>query len=298
MDRPERRSNWLPLALAAAIAVTNPFLLVGAGGALGLLVLCCESRVRWRQLSAAALVPLTAFAIWYSPLLALFALGSALVAVLSLKGNLFSSVTSSALVGCAVGAALTSAVVFSGGGQLWTELENDVLQSQKTLQEMAASSTAGDVEQEIAWEEMNRLMVRLIPGQYVLMMVAALFLAVIVFRRFGRSGFHLSLGIKSFTQYRFEDNWIWVVVAGLAGLVFAGGNEIVIRIAMNLLFVMGVLYVFRGLSVMFHFVQQRSGGVLLRLLIIILCFTPLVMIHLVLGLLDTWIDWRRTVPQS
>lgn len=298
MVRPNRRTTWLPLALAAAITVTNPFLMLGAGAALGLLVLCCDNRTRWRQLAAASLVPLAAFGLWYSPLLVLFATASALTAVLSLKGNLFSSVTSSALIGCTAGALITAGVVFYGADQLWLELEKGVVESQRTLQQMASDSAAGDVEQEIAWEQMNRMIVRLIPGQYVLMMVAGFFLAVIVFRRFGRSGFHLSLGISIFIQYRFEDNWVWVVIAGLAGLVLSGGNEIVIRVAMNLLFVMGVLYVIRGLAVMFHFVQQRKGGFLMRLLIIVLCFTPLVVIHLVLGLLDTWIDWRRSVPQT
>jgi uncharacterized protein YybS (DUF2232 family) len=80
--------------------------------------------------------------------------------------------------------------------------------------------------------------------------------------------------------------------------VLAGGSEIITRLSMNLLFVMGVLYVIRGLSVIFHFVHQRRGGILLRLLVILLCFTPLVMIHLGLGLADTWFDFRRSVPQT
>ena len=91
---------------------------------------------------------------------------------------------------------------------------------------------------------------------------------------------------------------MWLIIAGLAAGVLAGGNEIVMRLSLNLLFVMGVLYVIRGLSVMFHFVQQRKGGLFIRLLIIVLCFTPLVMVHLAFGLLDTWIDFRRSVPQS
>ncbi|MBW7997601.1 MAG: DUF2232 domain-containing protein [Candidatus Glassbacteria bacterium] len=298
MVRPNRRTTWLPLAIAAAIAVTNPFLMVGAGGALGLLVLCCDNRLRWRQLAALSLVPIVAFGIWYNPLLALFAAASALVAVYCLKGNYFSSVTSSALVGCAAGAALTAVAVTSGAWESWAQLESSVLESQQMLQQMASDSAAGDVEQEIAWQEMNLLVVRLMPGQFGLMMVAGFFLAVIVFRRYGRSKFHLSLGISSFIQYRFEDNWIWAVVAGLAGGVLAGGSELILRLSLNLLFVMGVLYVIRGLSVIFHFVLQRKGGIFLRLLTIVLCFTPLVMIHLALGLLDTWIDFRRNVSQA
>lgn len=200
MVRPNRRTTWLPLAIAAAIAVTNPFLVVGAGGALGLLVLCCDNRQNWRRIAGASLVPLAAFGMWYDPLLALFAATSALVAVYSLKGNLFSSVTSSALIGCAAGAMLTALVVAGGAGESWSNLENSVLESQQTLQQMASDGAAGDVEQEIAWQEMNRLVVRLIPGQFALMMVAGLFLAVILFRRFGSSRFHLSLGISTSAQ--------------------------------------------------------------------------------------------------
>ncbi len=292
------RNSWFPLAIAGAIAVTNPFLMIGAGAALSLLILCCESRQRRRLLAGAALMPLAAFGLWYNPLLFLFAASSALVAVHSLKGNLFSSVTSSALIGCAVGVLVTAVTIGAGAGESWSALEKNVLESQQALQQMAAENTAGDVEQEIAWQEMNQLVVRLIPGQFTLMMVAGFLLAVVIFRRFCRSEFHLSLGINTFTQYRFEDNWVWAVVAGLAGGVLAGGNEAITRLSLNLLFVMGVLYVVRGLSVIFHFVQQRKGGLLPRLLVIMLCFTPLVMVHLALGLLDTWVDFRHNVSRS
>ncbi len=298
MVRSNWRSSWLPLAIAGVIAVINPFLMLGTGLALGLLILCCESRPHMRKLAGAAFLLLVAFGLWYNPLLALFAASSSLVAVFSLRGNLFSSATSSALIGCAAGTLFTAVAIGSGDGQSWIELEKNVLESQQSLQQMAAESTAGDVEQEIAWQEMNRLVVRLIPGQFALTMLAGFLLAVVIFRRFCRSKCHLSLGINSFTQYRFEDNWVWVVVAGLAGSVLASGNETITRLAFNLLFVMGVLYVIRGLSVMFHFLQQRKGGLLLRVLVIMLCFTPLVMVHLALGLLDTWIDFRRSVPQA
>jgi hypothetical protein len=298
MDRTNWRKSWLPLAIAGAIAITNPFLMIVAGMALGLLILFCESRPRWRQLGGAALFPLAAFALWYNPLLALFAASSSFVAVFSLRRNLFSSVTSSALIGCATGTLITAMAIGSGGGASWAELEKNVLESQQSLQQMTAESAAGDVEQEIAWQEMNRLVVRLIPGQFALIMVAGFFLAMVLFRRFCRTGFHLSPVINTFTQYRFEDNWVWVVVAGLAGSVLASGNETITRLALNLLFVMGVLYVIRGLSVMFHFLQQRKGGLLLKILVIMLCFTPMILVHLVLGLLDTWIDFRRSVPQA
>ncbi len=298
MVRSNWRSSWLPLAIAGAIAVTNPFLMIGAGATLGLMIFFCESRPTWRRYAGAVLVPLAAFGLWYNPLLALFAASSALMAVYCLKGNLFSSVTSSALIGCAAGVVITMVAIGAGAGESWIELEKNVLESQQSLQQMAAESTAGDVEQEIAWQEMNRLVVRLIPGQFALMMVASFFLAVVMFRRFCRTEFHLSLGIGTFNQYRFEDNWVWVVVAALAGSLLAGGNETITRLALNLLFVMGVLYVIRGLSVMFHFVQERKGGLLMKVLVIILCFTPMVMIHLALGLLDTWIDFRRSVPQT
>jgi predicted membrane protein DUF2232 len=298
MVRSNWRNSWLPLAIAGAIAVTNPFLMIVAGMALGLMVLCCERRPRWRQLAGTMLFPLAAFGLWYNPLLALFAASSCLVAVFSLKGNLFSSVTSSALIGCAAGTLITAVAIGAGDGASWIELEKNVLESQQTLQQMAAEGAAGDVEQEIAWQEMNRLVVRLIPGQFALMMVAGFFLAVVLFRRFFSTEFHLSPVTNAFTQYRFEDNWVWVVVAGMAGSVLASGNETITRLAFNLLFVMGVLYVIRGLSVMSHFLQQRKGGLLLRVLVIMLCFTPLVMVHLALGLLDTWLDFRRSVTRA
>ena len=66
--------------------------------------------------------------------------------------------------------------------------------------------------------------------------------------------------------------------------------------AINILFVMGMLYIIRGLAVMFYFIAKRQGGMLLRVLLVVLCLTPMVMFHLVFGLLDTWVDFRRSVP--
>ncbi|MFH1068899.1 MAG: DUF2232 domain-containing protein [Candidatus Glassbacteria bacterium] len=298
MQKDRTRNKWLLLAVAAAIALSNPFLAVAVGSSLSLIFLCCDSRSAVRKYSAPALLVLAAAALWADPLTACFALVSALTAVWTLRENFFSSVTSSAIVGSLVGAIVTAAVVVQANPESWRQIETETAVTQQHWRELAGGRDKADIEQEIAWERMTRLVVRIIPGQLALMMIASFFLSVILFRRFGDSKLHLSLGSTQFNQYRFEDNWIWIVIAGLILWLLFGHNETLLRIALNLLFVMGSLYVIRGLSIMFFFVARRGGGVILRVLLVVLCLTPVVIVHLVFGILDTWMDFRKSVPAA
>ena len=298
MQKDQLRNKWFLLAVAAAIALSNTFMALAVGSSLALIFLCCDSRPRARRVSAPALLALAAAGLWLEPLTACFALVSAVMAVWTLRENFFSSATSSAIVGSLVGVMVTAAVVTQASPESWQELETQALAAQQRWQELAAGQDKPDLEQEIAWERMARLVVRIIPGQHVLMMIASFFLAIILFRRFGDSRLHLSLGSTQFNQYRFEDNWIWIVIAGLLVWLLSGKNEALLRISYNLLFVMGILYVIRGLSVMFYFVARRGGGAILRILLVMLCLTPIVIVHLLFGILDTWMDFRKSVPAA
>jgi hypothetical protein len=102
-----------------------------------------------------------------------------------------------------------------------------------------------------------------------------------------------------FTAFRFSDQlvWGWVVGLGLcllpvpAGWSFVGGN---------LLLVWAVLYAVRGLAVFSAGSGRVSGPVIATLTIIALFLLPFVAAGLtLLGLADTWLDFRRRlVPTS
>ena len=291
--------KWLPLAVAAAFALRDPFLRVAMGASLGLIFLCCDRRPSLKNLAGIALIPLLAVSLWSEPLLTFFALSASLSSVWILRKNLFSTVTSSALVGCLIATALTVFVIWNTGPQRWKRIEDNLIVfQQEQLEHLAGNPQEAERDRVELFNQIDRFQVRILPANIILLMIACFFISVIVFRCFGESNLHLSLGCSHFNQYRFEDSWIWMVIAGLAVALLFSSNESMLRVALNILFVMGILYVIRGLAVMFFFIARRNGGIILRVLAVVLCLTPMVMLHLIFGLLDTWIDFRKTVPAA
>jgi len=298
MEKGRTRYKWLPLAVAAAFALSNPFMLVAVGTCLGLIFLCCDKRAAYRKVAGIALLPLVALGLWLAPILTFFALGASFFGVWTLRENFFSTVTSSALVGSLAAAALTVILIWATGGEGWQKIEENAAAVQERWQQMATSEETADLDRLEAWERWNRMAVRLLPGQFMMMMIISFFLTVIIYRRYGETDHPLSLGCSHFYQYRFEDNWIWMVILGLVLVLLFTSNEVLVRLALNILFVMGILYVIRGLAVMFYFIAMRNGGIILRVLLVALCLTPMILFHLLFGLLDTWLDFRKTVPAA
>ena len=289
--------KWLPLAVVAALVLSDPFLRVAMGASLGLIFLCCDRRPRLRTLAGIALVPLLATSLWSEPLLTVFALTASLSSVLILRKNLFSTVTSGTLVGCLIATILTSSVIWKTGPERWEKIENKLIAfQQEQIRQLAGNPEEAESDRLKLLNQLDRLQIRILPANIILLMIASFFLSVIIFRRSGESDHHLSLGCSHFNQYRFEDSWIWMVIAGLVVALLFSSNEPMLRISLNILFVMGALYVIRGLAVIFFFISRRNGGIILRVLVVVLCLTPMVMFHLLFGLLDTWIDFRKTVP--
>jgi len=294
-----RALKWLPIAVVVAFAFRDVFLRVAMGASLGLIFLCCDKRPPLRKLAGMALIPLLAVSLWSEPLLTFFALSASLSTVWILRRNLFSTVTSSTLVGCLIATILTFFVIWITGPEKWEKIENDLVSfQQEQLQQLAGKPEEFESDRLELFNQIDRFQVRILPANIILLMIASFFLAVITFRHFGESDLHLSLGCSHFNQYRFEDSWVWVVIAGLVGALFFSSNEPMLRIALNILFVMGILYVIRGSAVMFFFIARRNGGIILRVLVVALCLTPMVMFHLIFGLLDTWIDFRKTVTAT
>lgn len=296
MEKYESSNKWLPLAIAAAIALTNPFMIFAIGFSLGFLFLCCDKRPSFRKSAAFLLLLMSAAAAWADPITTLFTVVTALIGIYSLRKNLFSTVTSSALIGCLLATSVTVPVIWTVGREEWRKIEQSTVTMQERWERLISGAQTKESERNQALQKWNRLTVKLLPSQFILMTIASFFLAVILYRRHGRSDLPLSLGCSHFYQYRFEDNWVWMVVLGLVLAIMFSSYEWVTGVAVNVLFVMGTLYIIRGLAVMFYFIAAKNGGLLLRFLVVALCVTPMVLLHLIFGLLDTWVDFRKTVP--
>ncbi|MBN2289194.1 MAG: DUF2232 domain-containing protein [Candidatus Glassbacteria bacterium] len=269
----------------------EPFVAVSVGMVLGLLLFNFDNRPVLRKAGLALFVlPALVFANWYL-LQSIFALVASGVCVWLLRRNLFSSVTSIALFSCMVSAGLIAAVLLVAGPELWQGLENDI---RSFMLETMGRNKKLDPETLENLRASTNMMIWLLPGQFILMMTASIFGAILVFRHFGEFDLPLYLGCRQFRYYRFEDNWVWLLILALV-LLLVSRQGWIGRVGINTLYVMGVLYLLRGVAVMFHFIALQGGGLLLRLLVVAICFPPLCLIHMFFGLLDTWLDFRKNV---
>ena len=289
MKKARLRTRWLPLAVLAAILLIEPFVAVSVGMMLGLLFFNFDSRPAVRKAALFIVISLTlVFAQWFL-LESIFALTASASCVWLLRRNLFSSITSMALVGCMVSVGLIVILLSVIGPELWQGVESD---AQRFMQEAMARKQNLDPESLENLQTSTKLMIWLLPGQFILLIIAAIFVAVLVFRHLGQFDIPLYLGCSQFRYYRFEDNWVWLVILTLA-LLLVSPQGWAGRAAANTLYVMAVLYLLRGLAVMFHFITLQGGGLFLKLLVVAICFPPLCLIHLFFGLIDTWLDFRK-----
>lgn len=134
------------------------------------------------------------------------------------------------------------------------------------------------------------------PALLALQSVAALGVGWWAFVRMGgvREGERQTL--RPLRDFRFHDQLIWLVIAGLVLLLLPLGPA-ANRVAANLLVFMGALYALRGVAV-FVFLAGRAPS---RLSVFFGALAALFLSHLVLtaavlvGLGDTWLDVRRRV---
>jgi hypothetical protein len=103
----------------------------------------------------------------------------------------------------------------------------------------------------------------------------------------------LGAGPAPFTAFQFSDQlvWGWVVGLGLCLLPLPG---VWASVGANLLLVWGALYALRGLAVFSAGSGRISGPVMATIAVITMFLLPFVVAGLtLLGLADTWLDFRR-----
>lgn len=140
------------------------------------------------------------------------------------------------------------------------------------------------------------------PAMLLLQSLVALALAWALYHRSGRVPLGPPLG--SLRDFRFNDQLVWGLVAGVALVVVPGvpGTRLV---GANVLVFFGALYGLRGMGVLVWFLKPGRAMTVLLVLVTIVAFpvaVPAVLsLALGLGVIDTWLDWRtraRMTPQS
>lgn len=133
-----------------------------------------------------------------------------------------------------------------------------------------------------------------LPAMLALQTLVAMALAWALFHRFSRT--RLGDDLARLREFRFNDHWIWSVIVGLV-LGWLPALEALRPFGVNLLVFFGALYAVRGAGVLAWFL--RPGRSLLGLvvgvaLLLLLRDGAAIALGLV-GLGDTWADWRRRI---
>ena len=145
----------------------------------------------------------------------------------------------------------------------------------------------------------SRLIAQLMPAGLVLVTLAGLSLA---WRgHFAMASHPLGPAPKPLAAFTFSDHAVWLVVICLALLLIPGGTAIpgVAPVAYNVLLVMLVLYAIRGGAVFRAGTGRISPmGIALYTVLTILMFAFVASGLTLLGLADTWLDFRRRMAPT
>jgi hypothetical protein len=128
------------------------------------------------------------------------------------------------------------------------------------------------------------------PALLALESLAALGLAWALYHRVGRA--RIGAPLAALREFRFNDQFIWGLVGGLALLVMPGFRPAV-GIGANLLLFFGALYGLRGAGVALFFLAPGRLMTVLLVSVSVLFAGAAGVIFVGLGLGDTWLDWRR-----
>lgn len=285
------------LVVAAALtAPVSPLVLVGVP--LAVLLLAFDRRDP-AALAASGLILLLAFAglgeaqepIWYAERSWALLLGGGFVAATVMyeeAGVLARSVTALgvAAAGLAVTGLFRPELVAELDWWIERELTSAALAASGWLEALGTEGAGGvSVQQVMAWQGL------LYPAFLGFASLAAL--AVAWFLERTLAGRREVLG--PFREFRFADGLMWIAIVGLALLLVPGG-EAVSRLAQNALVFMGGLYVLRGTAVLFWLGSSLAGSgwaAGLWLAAGLLLYPLALVLALMLGVGDTWVDVRR-----
>ncbi|MEN8143850.1 MAG: DUF2232 domain-containing protein [Gemmatimonadota bacterium] len=299
------RASWLALAVAM-LSPISPILLVLIPMALMTLAFRLKDAM---VVIVAGLVLLVAFgggsaasdAGWMATRGWCLLLGGSFVIVTMAqrhRSTLSRAIAASVLAGCAV---LASEIVRPGSlAELDWWMGTEIRSAADLAVGMFESvlSPAGESGERLS--ETLRLVVAFqqdtYPALLALASVAALSLGWFLVHR-SRADFRELAAVRHF---RFSDNLVWVLIAGLALVVFPAG-ALADRIGQNAALFMGALYLLRGVAILIWMAAASisSAWAALALSAVAVLLYPVVAgTAIVLGLTDTWVDVRRRLASA
>jgi Predicted membrane protein (DUF2232) len=131
--------------------------------------------------------------------------------------------------------------------------------------------------------------VALLPSLLALQSLAALGFAWALYHRFSRV--RVGLPLAPLREFRFNDQLVWGLVAGLAFALLQALSGLRAP-GLNMLLFFGTLYALRGMGVLAWFLAPDRLVMVPLVIFAVLAFPLFGAVALGLGLGDTWLDWR------
>ena len=138
--------------------------------------------------------------------------------------------------------------------------------------------------------------VAMLPAALALQSLAVLAVAWALYQRLGRARIGPSIG--RLRDFRFNDQLVWGLIVGITLVLVEAFGELR-GAGINLLVFFGALYVVRGAGVLAWLLGPKRWARVLLVTVGVIAWQLLAPFALVLGVGDTWLDWRgRTRPTS
>ena len=131
--------------------------------------------------------------------------------------------------------------------------------------------------------------VSLLPSLLALQSLAALGFVWALYHRFSRV--RIGLPLAPLREFRFNDQLVWGLVAGLAFALLQSLSGLRAP-GLNMLLFFGTLYALRGMGVLAWFLAPDRLVMVPLVIFAVLAFPLFGAVALWLGLGDTWLDWR------
>jgi uncharacterized membrane protein len=219
------------------------------------------------------------------------------VGVVAVLGALFVSATLIVLTPSgpkALNATLSTALKERGNMDLtnWQNARAQMDRASAASPDTATALVLERFEQNVA--ALPRLAGMILPAVLALQTLVAMAIAWAVFHRFSRT--RLGDDLSRLRDFRFNDQWIWGIIVGLV-IALLPALESLRVVGLNLLVFFGALYALRGAAVLAFFLRQGRAvfGVLVGVALLLLLRDGAAIALGLLGLGDTWADWRRRI---
>lgn len=142
-------------------------------------------------------------------------------------------------------------------------------------------------------ESLGRLLARVYPSLMIVGTGLTVWMNIVISRQLFRLGKLEYPEFGSMDRWQAPEHLVWFVIAAGFSLFLSG--EVIRMLALNSLIVVGVIYIFHGLSILLFFMNKYGVPPWVRIgIYLLIMFQQIILIGLAMaGLFDQWIDFRK-----